>query len=109
MERRRYERAPFFADVTLRALPNGPSAAARTLDLSLGGVGLVSGAAFTPGQLVNVVFYLVDAAKRSVKVEVVGRVVNLNAETDANRIGVEFVDPLSASKTPELVNRLQKI
>jgi c-di-GMP-binding flagellar brake protein YcgR len=109
MQRRRYERAPFFADVTLRAFPNGPSVPARTLDLSLGGVGLVTGAAFTPGQLVSVTLYLVDSAKRSTKVEVVGRVVNLNADVDANRLGVEFVEPLSAAKTPELVDRLQRI
>src|SRR5262249_39494719 len=100
MQRRRYERVPFFADVTLRALPNGPSVPARTLDLSLGGVGLVTGAAFTPGQSVSVIFDLVDAAKRSTKFEVVGRVVNLNADLDANRLGVEFVEPLSAANTP---------
>ena len=110
MQRRRYERAPFFVDVSLRALPKGTVSPGRSIDLSLGGVGLVTGAVFTPGQEVSIVFHLPGTGPRKrIDVEVTGRVVNLNADVDANRIGVEFLEPLGPSRGPELVERLQNM
>ncbi len=70
----------------------------------------MTGAVFTPGQQVSIVFHLPDTTlKKKIDVEVTGRVVNLNADVDANRIGVEFLEPLGASRAPELVERLQNI
>jgi c-di-GMP-binding flagellar brake protein YcgR len=106
VERRRYERVPFFADVALRTAENGRLLPARTIDLSLGGVGLVTTAAITPGVQVTVVF-LTPGANGKRTTEIVGRVVSLNADTDANRVGIEFLEPLSVSQAPELVTRLQ--
>ena len=108
VELRRYERVPFFAEVTLRTAENARLLPARTIDLSLGGVGLVTTAALEPGAHVTVVFSISDAgAKRTV--EIIGRVVSLDADSDANRVGIEFLEPLSVSRAPELVNRLQRM
>ena len=61
----------------------------------------MTGAVFTPGQQVSIVFHLPDTTlKKKIDVEVTGRVVNLNADVDANRIGVEFLEPLGASQRP---------
>jgi c-di-GMP-binding flagellar brake protein YcgR len=107
-ERRRYERVPFFADVAVRMVQGGPSLPARTIDLSLGGVGLVTVAALVPGTDVIIIFSIPDAAGKRTT-DVVGRVVSLSADSDANRVGIEFLEPLSKSRTPELLRRLQQI
>jgi c-di-GMP-binding flagellar brake protein YcgR len=108
VELRRYERVPFFAEVTLRTAGNARLLPARTIDLSLGGVGLVTKTALERGTPVTVVFSIPDAGGRRTT-EIIGRVVSLNADSDANRVGIEFLEPLSASRAPALVNRLQRL
>jgi c-di-GMP-binding flagellar brake protein YcgR len=48
VKRRRYERVPFFADVAVRTAENGRLLPARSVDFSLGGIGLVTTVALVP-------------------------------------------------------------
>jgi c-di-GMP-binding flagellar brake protein YcgR len=108
IERRRYERVPFFVDVVLRKAEGGRLLQARTIDFSLGGVGLLTSAAFVAGEHVTIIFAIPDAGSQETT-EIVGRVVGFSADVDANRVGVEFLEPLSASRSPKLVSRLLKV
>jgi c-di-GMP-binding flagellar brake protein YcgR len=108
VERRRYERVPFFTAVEIRDFKSGRALPARTLELSIGGVGLVTNGAFLPGDDVTIMFHVQNAGfKRAT--EVAGRVIGFSADSDANRVGVEFSEPLSMSRAPELVRRLQQM
>lgn len=107
-ERRRYERVPFFCEVSLTALPEGLTFPARTVDISLGGVGLMTPAAFEPSQTVSLFFRLQDGYEPEQESRVMGRVVNLRADTDANLIGVEFFEPLSPAGNPRLLKKFMK-
>jgi c-di-GMP-binding flagellar brake protein YcgR len=106
MNKRRYERVSCLCDVTVSVLPGGTAIAARCLDLSLGGVGLITQNTFQTGQVVALTFFLKDATKKEVRERVTGRVVHLRADVDANRIGVEFLEPLQGSQCPVLMYRL---
>ena len=108
-ESRQQERVPFFCDVAMSRLPGGPSIPARSLDLSLHGVGLVTAGSFEQDQLVMLSFSLRDAAQHEIRERVLGRIAYMRADVDANRVGVQFAEPLQRSKNPELVSRLLKI
>ena len=107
-ERRRYERVPFFSDVILRPADSTRPLSARTVDLSLGGVGLVTTATLMLGDYVTVTFPFPDAAARRTT-EILGRVASFRADEDANLVGVEFLEPLSVARAPELVRRMQQV
>jgi c-di-GMP-binding flagellar brake protein YcgR len=109
IERRRYERVPFLCEVTVTTLPGGTPVRARSLDISLGGLGLISPIAIEAGHLVELSFLVKDAARKEVREHVAGRVVNLRADIDGNRIGIEFFEPLSQAKNPVLVGKLLNI
>src|SRR5262249_41378611 len=109
VERRRFERVQFFCEVQLTALPEGKVYAARSLDISLGGVGLVVQASFKPGQIVAVSFLLGDKLGAEIGNRVMGRVANLRADADANLIGVEFDEPLNHSANPRLFRKVMDI
>src|SRR5690242_12567790 len=102
IELRRFERIPFFCEVSLTVLPDGPRADAHSVDISLGGVGLVTRAALAPGQTVALAFSVRDESGKLVVDRVLGRVAHLRADPDANRVGVEFLEILSSSTSPHL-------
>jgi c-di-GMP-binding flagellar brake protein YcgR len=106
---RRFERIQFFCDVSLTVVPDGPTVEAHCVDISLGGVGLVTQAALAPGQTVALAFSLRDDSGKGIVNRVLGRVVHLRAEPDANRVGVEFLEILSPSTSPQLSNKVLKI
>ncbi|HZU36820.1 MAG TPA: PilZ domain-containing protein [Gemmataceae bacterium] len=106
MERRRYERVNFFCRVGLTTLPGAPVREGRSTDISLGGVGLTTGGQFAVGQPVTVTFYLRDPRQGEVQDQVPGRVVNLKADMDGNRLGVEFLEPLDERRHPLLVRKV---
>jgi len=56
IEQRRYERVPFLCEVIVAILPGRTTERARSLDISLGGVGLISPSAIEPGRLVELSF-----------------------------------------------------
>jgi c-di-GMP-binding flagellar brake protein YcgR len=109
MIHRRYERTGFLCRVDLATGPNSPRIPGQSIDISLGGVGIMTQAAFEAGQMLTITFFLKNAAQKEVRNQAVGRVVNLKADVDANRLGVEFLEPLQESKQPELVRRLLRI
>ena len=106
IDRRRYERVPFFCQVGLAAGPAGRQEYGRSIDLSQGGVGVMTPASFAKGQLVTVTFFLRDGRQQEVRNQMVGRIVSLQADMDANRVGVEFLQPLDKAVCPELMRKL---
>jgi c-di-GMP-binding flagellar brake protein YcgR len=105
---RRYERVPFLCEVVIAPQPKGAPVPAHSLDISLVGAGLTTTAGFAVGLEIAIDWLLRDPSHRETKERTVGRVVYFNADTDANRIGVEFLEPISELKTPELFRRLVK-
>lgn len=109
MDRRRYERASFFCRLSLAPDGAGPMFEAHSTDISLGGVGLVTSGQLSLGQLVAVTFHLADSRQPGPPNAVTGRVVNVRADMDGNRIGVEFLAPLDEKRFPALVRRISSL
>lgn len=107
--RRRYERVSFFCDVLLSVLPDGPTFPAHCVDISLGGVGLTATTAVEPGHTVTLAFKLKTSAGKEIVNRVSGCVARCEADYDGNRLGVEFLEPLSEATSPQLVARIMKI
>lgn len=105
-ELRRYERVGFLCRLELAVLPDGVTQLASSLDLSMGGVGVITQAAFSVGQMVAVTFFLKSPNEDETKVRVIGRVVRLAADVDANVLGVQFLSPLTEAEFPRLVGKL---
>ena len=107
MERmRKYERVGFMCKLELTAVPGGTPEPARALDLSMGGVEVSTQAHFSVGEMVNVSFFLKDAAHGEVKDDVAGQVARLVADVDANVLGIQFLNPLTEAEHARLVAKL---
>ena len=109
MNRRRFERVEFFCEVSMTILPQGPTFWAHTFDVSLGGVGLVTQRGFQLGQAVALSFRVGQGTAKKLGKRITGRVMHLAADADANRVGIEFSQPLSESDHPELVRKLMSL
>lgn len=109
-ERRTYVRVPFMKAVELTVHVANQTVEARTIDISLGGVGIITqGGVIVAGQFVTVAFRLHDA-RLGVRVErVAGRVANFRADLDGNRVGVEFMAPLNEAEYPALVRAVEQL
>jgi c-di-GMP-binding flagellar brake protein YcgR len=103
---RRYQRVPFLCPVELTPLPDGKTFPARTLDVSLGGVGVLSQVGLEREQTVSVAFLLGNGAQGRVSESVLGRVAAFRADDVGNVIGIEFIEPLSGAKHPTLLRKL---
>lgn len=108
-ERRVYVRVPFHKPVTVWAPPDPRPVEARTLDISLGGVGVACRASFRRGQVVVVGFRLTDPRRGAVEERVTGRVANLVADEDGNRVGVEFAEPIHPAAYPALARAVERL
>jgi c-di-GMP-binding flagellar brake protein YcgR len=108
-ERRRYERIPYFHEVRLTVLPDGPTVVAHAFDISLGGVGLSTQTSLQPGQMVAVSFPVRDHSNKAVVNRVIGRVAHLTADPDGNRVGVEFAEALGPSVNSELFEQVSQL
>ena len=106
MERRRYERVNLFCRVTLAGPEGGRAFEGSTVDISLGGVGVISSASYAIGAGVAVTFHLSDQNGREAPCRVLGRVASLRADTEVNRIGIEFQEPLREAAQPLLVRKI---
>jgi len=106
---RRYERVSFLCKLEIQPLPAGPVLSARSLDLSLGGVGLLTKGVLPVGELISVSFFFKDSKQKDVVDSVMGKVVYVAADTEANRIGVEFVEPLREETHPQLSRKLMSL
>jgi c-di-GMP-binding flagellar brake protein YcgR len=105
-ELRQYERVGFLCQLEITAIPDGTPQEARSIDLSLGGVGVVTPATFSVGQLVTVTFFLGDSTSNAVQDPVVGRIAHFAADVDSNRLGIQFLQPLREADHRRLVRRL---
>jgi c-di-GMP-binding flagellar brake protein YcgR len=109
IDKRRYQRVEFLCEVALTALPDGRPVSAWSIDLSMGGACLIAQATLLPGQVVTVSFLLKHTAQGKLVDHVVGKVMHLRVDGDANQLGVEFLEPLNESQHPELMKQLLKI
>jgi c-di-GMP-binding flagellar brake protein YcgR len=109
IEQRRYERVGFLARLELSAATGGAAQTARSVDLSLGGVGAVTKSVFSPGQMVTVTFFHKDAKGDEVEDRIPGHVVRFHADVDTNLVGVQFLSPLSEAEHPALVAKLVRL
>jgi type IV pilus assembly protein PilC len=105
---RRHERIPFLTRVDLID-ENGESTRAKTVDISLGGVGVMSPTPFTLGQRATLKFILRDGAQGEVVEQAVATVVVAKSEVDGTLLGFQFVDPLRRERTPHLVKRVERL
>jgi c-di-GMP-binding flagellar brake protein YcgR len=109
VDRRRYERVNFFCRVSLATSPGAPAREAQSTDISLGGVGLTTTGQYALGQVLTVTFHVRDARRGEVQERVAGRVVNLKADLDGNRLGVEFLEPLDERRYPLLTRKVMSL
>lgn len=107
IERRRYERVGLFCPVSLQN--NGRAAEGSTLDISLGGVGIVTPAAYALGDMITITFHLKDERGRDAVCSVAGRVASMRADVQTNRVGIEFLEPLREAVQPLLVRKILKL
>ena len=107
-DRRRFERVQFFCEVSIAILPDGPTISAHSVDVSLGGAGLVTQVAIELGQSVALSFSLGNQSGEEIENRVMARVVNFRADPDVNHIGVEFLELLSHSRNPHLLKKFLK-
>jgi PilZ domain len=103
---RRFERAPFFVEVTLALPQGGHLVEARSVDISLGGVGLICPVPLAVGSVITLTFS-VRGRTGAVEECVVGRVASLRYDDDASLVGVEFVEPLKRESAPTLVREIE--
>ncbi len=98
------ERVGFLCRLEIAAAPDGLPQAARSLDLSVDGVGATTQAFFKMDQLVNVTFFL-DRSE-SGESPVAGRVASFAPDIDTNRIDIQFLQRLSERENMRLFYRL---
>jgi hypothetical protein len=105
---RRFERAPFFTRVTITGPSGEPATEARTVDVGLAGVGVITTTPLAVGQAVLVTFHL-RVGTGMVREQVPGRVVDLRVDDDASIAGIEFDEPVSRLQSPALVRAIERL
>jgi PilZ domain len=108
MEKRIYQRVPFLCRVTL-STGEGPPIEARTMDISLGGGGVISPRVVALGQRLTLGFHVRSRSGTPVVELVEGRVVNVRADLDGNLLGIEFVQPIAHERCPELTRTVERL
>jgi hypothetical protein len=104
-----YQRVPFLRPITVVPMPGTRTVEARSLDISIGGVGLTCPVSLTRGQEVELAFPLDDPQLGKCIERIRGRVVNFVADLDGNLVGVEFLEPLQASRNPALTRAVARL
>jgi hypothetical protein len=105
-ERRRFERKPFFAAVTIKTA-SCASIEARSNEISLSGVGLISATPIAAGEAVALTIRV--PGPDGVAERVSGRVASLRFDDDCAVIGVEFSSPLDRLTTPALAVAVERL
>lgn len=108
-ENRRYERVPYFGRVDLTPAAGGPTIEAAAVDISLGGVGLISPRLLRKGDMVRASFPLLDAKGQRVVEVVAARVAFVQADFEGNRLGLEFLEPIGRASCPALARKVERL
>jgi c-di-GMP-binding flagellar brake protein YcgR len=107
--KRKFERVPFFCEVSVTSLDNGCALHANSFDISLGGVGMTMAASLPVNSLVQVGFHLKNNQQKAVVENIRGRIAYSRAFEDGNYLGVEFLDLPTAATCPELTRKLNSL
>jgi c-di-GMP-binding flagellar brake protein YcgR len=107
-DKRRFGRAPFFANVTVELLSSSSAIDARSVDISLGGVALISPMPVPIGEHVVLTFHLKTSSGMTTE-RISGRVVNLRHDDDASIVGVEFSAVLDRNAAPVLTRTVETL
>jgi hypothetical protein len=108
-DRGRFERVPFFTALTLTLLPGGPSVEGRTIDISLGGVGLSCPEALAPGSFVSLAFRLRHRSHGEVVEQLFGRITHARSDEAGTTLEVQFLPPPDERSSPVLVRTLGQV
>jgi len=108
-EGRRFIRVPFFTKVVVLPQAATASVEARSIDISLGGMGLVCQSALPIGQSVSLTFYLTTTTGEVPQGPVPGRVTGVRFENNTSILGVEFDHTLERRLVPELVRAVERL
>jgi hypothetical protein len=103
-----YQRASFLCRVTL-STGEGAAIEANSVDISLGGVGLVSPRLVPTGRAVTLEFHLRNKAGEPVIDKVGGRVVHVRSDIDGHVLGIEFHEPLRRLHNPDLARKVESL
>ena len=105
IERRRYERVPFSARLTVVDLASGHRFKANAIDISVVGMAFYAEKLFGNNSRIRIHIRLKDAGQEQ-PVEVGATVRRARLEQDGAIMGAEFDAPLSPSHQPMLYERL---
>jgi c-di-GMP-binding flagellar brake protein YcgR len=106
---RKYERVTFLCRVALSSGPGLPSVETSSVDISLGGVGLISPKIVPKGGAVTLSFHLRGAGQTQIVEQVQGRVVHVRSDFDGHRLGIEFDEPLARGRNPHLCRKVENL
>jgi c-di-GMP-binding flagellar brake protein YcgR len=110
-ERRVYERAPYFGRVTVSIPAHAPPVEGRTMDISLGGVGLSCpvSSAIRSGESIAVTFHLVQPRSGPVEERLLGRVAWIRTEAQCCLLGIEFLEPVHPVLNPAVTRLIERL
>ena len=105
----RYQRVPFFREVGLTLGQGTAPIAARSFDISLGGVGVFTQSHLERGQPVKVAFFFTNGKQQRLVETVPGQVAYFRANEDGNQLGIEFSEPVREDTYPQLMRAVLKL
>jgi hypothetical protein len=108
MGKQTYQRVNFLSRVTL-STGGDPPIEARTVAISLGGSVVISPRVVPLGRRLTIAFHVRGLSGARVVEIVEGRVVNVRADLDGNRLGIEFLEPLGNERCPELTRTVEEL
>jgi hypothetical protein len=105
--KRRFERGPFIAHVTLVSTLEASTQEAQSIDVSLGGVSLICTEPMEIGQCITLTFHLATQSGM-VAEEACGRVTSARFDDDVVVLGIEFTSLLDRRTAPEFCRALAR-
>jgi hypothetical protein len=100
-ERRKHERVPLMADLTVEDLGTNQSCSGRSINISRGGISFFSTKCFPTGNELRLTLYLSRSGK-SHRLQVHARVLRFSIETRGAVIGAAFDADLTPAAQPVL-------
>ncbi len=100
-ERRKHDRVPLVADLTIEDLNTGQSCPGRSINISRGGVSFFSAKCFPIGNEIRITLYLTSNGKKH-RVQVHARIIHFSIETRGAITGAVFDTDLAPANYPLL-------